>query len=160
MGTSRVVVPGSKQLPLSNGDWILVKTALSVGERHDSYEHMYLRNPDGSFVVSADGRLIVSPANSRIASILSYLLDWSLTDLKGEPLAIRGASPDEVKSMLRSIDEDSFTEIADLIRAHEVAITKAREEKKRSRAGGTGSNPTSASPSVVAGPSTRSEVLT
>jgi hypothetical protein len=159
MGTSRVVVPQSKQIPLSGGDWILVRTKLTVGERHDSYEQMYLRHPDGTFVVNAEGRLVVGPANTRIATILAYLLDWSLTAPDGEPLAIRGAPADEIRSMLRSLDEASFEEIADAIGAHERAIAKEQAAQKKTRSAKPASDPTSPSLSAPDGPSTRSEPL-
>jgi len=151
MGTSRIVTPGSKQLPLSNGDWIRVKTRLSAGERHDSYELMYLRNPDGSYVVNADGRLIVGPANSRRAQIVAYLLDWSLTGPDGSPLVVRGASPEEIVAMLRAIDEESFDEISTAILAHEAAMAAERAAQKKILLAPPAADPTSPSPSVPAG---------
>lgn len=160
MGESRVVRPSQKTLQLSQGDWIAVRTKLSTGERHDSYEHMYLRNPDGSYVTTGEGRLVVGPANSQVATILAYLLDWSLTAPDGEPLVIRGQSLDVVKSMLRSIDEDSFNEIRDAINVHEQAVTIERAAQKNVRGGAKESAAISPSPSAAAGPSTKSEPLT
>jgi hypothetical protein len=156
MGESRVVRPSSKKLELSQGDWIIVRTKLSAGERHDSFEHMYLKNPDGSYVTTAEGRLVVGPANSQTASILAYLIDWSLTAPDAEPLVIRGQPLDVVKSMLRSIDEDSFNEIRDAITAHEAAITAARQAQKKIQDSKPDADPISSSPSTAIGASSGS----
>jgi len=156
MAASRVVVPQSKQIPLSQGDWILVKTKLTVGERHDSYEQMYLRHPDGTFVQNPDGRLVVGPANTRIATIVAYLIDWSLTAPDGEPLVIRGADGETIKAILRSLDEGSFDEIADAINAHDRAVAKEQATQKKTRHAPPGSDPMSSSPSAAAGPSEKS----
>ncbi len=156
MGESRVVRPSQKTIQLSQGDWIAVRTKLSAGERHDSYEHMYLRNPDGSYVTTADGRLVVGPANSQTASILAYLIDWSFTAPDGEPLVIRGQPLDVVKSMLRSIDEDSFNEIRDAITAHETAIAAVRQAQKKIPASKPDVDPTSSLPSTATGASSGS----
>jgi len=160
MGSSRVVTPESKRLPLSNDDWILVRRRLSAGERHDSYEYMYLRNPDGSFALSPDGRLIVGPANGRIAVVLSYLLDWSLVGPNGSPLAIRGEPLDVIRATLRSIDEASFDEIATAITVHELALAAERDAQKKILSATPNAAPTSASPSAADGPSTTSDPST
>ncbi len=158
MGESRVVRPSQKTIQLSQGDWIAVRTKLSAGERHDSYEHMYLRNPDGSYVTTADGRLVLAEAKFTVTytSILAYLIDWSFTAPDGEPLVIRGQPLDVVKSMLRSIDEDSFNEIRDAITAHETAIAAVRQAQKKIPASKPDVDPTSSLPSTATGASSGS----
>lgn len=156
MGVSHVVLPEAVKLTLAEDEWILVRKKLTVGERHDSYEHMYLRNPDGSYVVNADGRLVVGPVNSRMALVLCYLVDWSLTGPDDLPLGIRGESVETVKSILRSLDEETFEAIAAAITTHERSIATARLAQKKTRNMKPVSAPTSPSPSGPAGPSERS----
>jgi hypothetical protein len=117
---SRVVQPDSCRLPLSAGDWILVKKRLSAGEN----KRMVQR---GS----------VDLVEAGTAKILAYLLDWSVTDPAGKPIVIRD-EPDSVKeAAIDSIDPDSYGEILRAIEAHETAMRTERDAQKKIPAGGT-----------------------
>lgn len=148
---SRVVAPESKKIDISDGDWILVKQRLSAGDRDDSFERMYLKQPDGSFALQPDGRLIVAPAQMRRALVTAYLLDWSLVGLRGEPLVIRGQPIADVEATLRSIDTASFQEIHAAIEQYDVTMALERMAQKKMAGTGPASNSTSDSPSAAAG---------
>jgi hypothetical protein len=148
---SRVINPEAERLPISNGDWLLVKKRLSAGDQQDGFERAYLKNPDGTYVMSAEGRRVVSPAATRMSMITSYLIDWSLVGLDGTPLDIRGASVSAMEATLRMLDADSFKEIFEAIDNFDTEQAKARAAKKKIPSGETASNAISASPSEQAG---------
>jgi hypothetical protein len=149
--TSRVVSPESERIPISNGDWLLVKKRLNAGEQQDGFERAYLKNADGTYVVSADGRRVVSPAATRMSLVTCYLVDWSLLGLDGKPLDIRGQSIATVEAILRALDTDSFKEIHEAIDNHDTEQAKARAAQKKILSGASESKGISESPSGQAG---------
>lgn len=123
LALSRVVTPGTTRLALSNGDFLVVKQRLNAGETMDLFERAA---PDVDLTApGALGKL--PPARVGMAIITAYLLDWSLTDLEGAVMPIRGVSADEKASALRLLDFDTLIEIMNAITAHDAAT---RQEKK------------------------------
>ena len=116
LNASRVVVPGTVRLPLSRGDYVVVKQRLNAGETMDLFERAA---PD------LDG--ILNPRKVGMAITTTYLLDWSLTDPEGAVIPIRGASAAEIEAAIRLLDFDSVMEIQRAITAHDAA---SRQEKK------------------------------
>lgn len=149
--SSRIVVPDTKKIDISGGDWLIVKGRLSSGDRDDSYERMYLKNPDGSFVVHPKGHLIVGPSLSRYALITAYLLDWSLMDPDGKPLVIRDQSVAAVTSFLRALDPASLDEIYLAISRHDEVSALERAAQKKTGGGDHELSATSSSPNATAG---------
>lgn len=113
---SRLVSPGTTRLSISQGDWLLVKQRLNAGETMDLFERA--GDPTGAQPMGHVGMAIVT----------AYLLDWSVTDLEGAVIPIRGVSAAEKDAALRLLDFDSLIEIMNAITAHDTAI---RQEKKR-----------------------------
>ena len=140
--TSWFITPETDRLDLSDGQWILVKRRLNRGELREAYARMYL--------AGADGSLKVNPLATGVAMVTAYLLDWSLTDDAGKPVAIRGLSPDNLTSILDCLDPERFGEISAAIDAHIDAVDAARAQEKKLRNGDAGAT-TSPSPSGVAG---------
>lgn len=140
---SRFVRPHTTIVPLGNGDTITIKTRLSAGEQHDAYARMYL--------TGADGKLHANPLQSGRAMMTAYLVDWNLTDDDGQPVPIRGLSVEDVDSVLRLLDPDSFAEIKAAIEGHEVRMAAARADEKKTASGSRGADPTSRSPSAPDG---------
>lgn len=130
---SRVVLPGSKKIEISNGDWLLVKTQLNAGEERAIMARTYTRDA---------GKLVVDPVQVGRSICIGYLIDWSLTDPEGGKLEIRDQHPDAIGQALDSIDLDSFDEIRKAIEAHAEVTQNALAEEKKLRAGGNASNPT------------------
>lgn len=149
---SRFVRPETTVLNISNGDTLTVRRRLSTGEQRAAFARMYLANSDGDFKVNP---IVVGPA-----MILSYLVDWTLTDETGAVVPIRGASLDELASILDTLDTESFAEIRVAIEQHDAAIRIDREEKKTIPTGANGSGPISDSPLPLDGPSAISTILT
>lgn len=160
MNQSRVVSPDVERLEISNGDWLLVKKRLSAGDQQDGFERAYLKHPDGTYAIGHDGKMIVSPANSRMSIVTSYLVDWSLLGLDGKPLDIRGANIAMIEATLRALDSDSFKEIYEAIDNHDTIQAKARAAQKKILSGSPESSKTSPSPTDSVGVTSGSETLT
>lgn len=143
MGASRFVRPETTQLPLSNGDWLLVKRRLTHGEQVDAFAR--------ETVSANDGTVRVNPLRVGDAKVLAYLVDWSLTDDDGAQVIIRGQSIEVVESALRALDPEDFSEIKAAIDAHEQAMAQERAAEKKTRGGVTSSEPILRSPVAVAG---------
>jgi hypothetical protein len=134
--------PETRRLPLSEGQWILVKQYLTAGETRAHLKR--------SCTVDADGARHVDTLEYGVSLILAYLLDWSLE------ASIAGASVAEVWTALDTLAPPRFTEIKQAIEAHEAAMSAARETEKNGTAGEKGSAAISPSPSAAAGASTGS----
>ncbi len=146
---SRVVMPETRKLSISDGDWILVRTRLTHGETQEAFKRRYL--------AGLDGKLHVDPMQIGHAQILAYLVDWSLTNPDGTTIAIKGQAAEFVEGALNSFDDETVGEILAAIRQHEVDVYTAREaEKKTIPSGANGSSPISISPAPVVGDSSGS----
>lgn len=147
MGTrqSRIVRPDQTTLQISGGDWLLVKKRLNHGEVSEAFALKYEADQ-----VSIGGYR-TNLRRVGMETILIYLLDWSLVDLEGHVIPIRGKTHDEIASVLNSLDDESFEEIKAAIRAHEQAMDAERAAAKNGQDGASGSSAISPSPSTTAG---------
>jgi hypothetical protein len=136
---SRFVNAAEVRLPISDGDYLIVKERLNLGEANDLTGRML-----------ATDRRELDPLKYRMAVVQTYLLDWSLTDDDGRLVAIRQQPPADVAATLLNLDPEDFKEIFEAIEAHQERIQAAREEKKRPT-GATASAPNSRSLVGVAG---------
>lgn len=148
---SRFVRPETVRLPISDGDWLLVKKRLTSGEERAAFARTY--------IAGVDGRMHVNPISLGVGQVTAYLLEWSLTDDDGQIVDIRDKSADELAVVLDSLSPEDFTEIRDAIAAHDDAMRKERDEKKRQKAGTLTSGQTLPSPSDADGASIGSESL-
>jgi hypothetical protein len=129
----------TKRLPLSDGQWILVKTRLTAGEYRDLLRRMSTQKDDGT--------LIVNTLETGRARCVAYLVDWSPPDWP----PIRHVGADDRAQALDALDPDDFEEVKDAINGHEAAMLAERTEEKKRRTGATTSSPTSPSPAVLVG---------
>lgn len=136
----RFVRPETVTLHISDGDTLVVKKRLNTGERRAMFAAMATEGEDGDLKLN---RLKVG-----IATILAFLVDWSLRDDEGKPVVIRDQPADIIMAILDALDTDSFKEILDAIEGHERTMAAEREQEKNARRGGTESPATS--PSLVA----------
>ena len=151
-GESWFVAGETKRLDLSGGQWLVVKTHLNTGE-----EREMLRRASQ---VGTDGVRRLDALLNAQATIVAYVVDWSLTGIDGKPVVIRGKDAATVIAILDALDPDRFREIKEAVEAHEQAMADARAEEKKLRTGVSGSSPTSPSPDAVAGAMSGSAILT
>jgi hypothetical protein len=118
---SRFVQPETATLTLENGDRLIVKKQLTCGESREA-SRRYLK--------LIDGALRVDPLEVGPATVLAYLVDWTLTDDDGAPVSLRGLSLDDRQAVIDTLDMESFAEIRRAIETHEAAVLAAQAEKK------------------------------
>lgn len=142
MGDSWFVRPETCRLPLSDGQWLLVKRRLTAGE--------FRAHLKRCSTVEADGVRRINTIDHGLSLIVTYLLDWSLD------AAIRGESDQVLAAALDTLAPHRFMEISAAIETHDTAMTAEREQEKNGRDGETNLPATSPSPSVAAGVSSGS----
>lgn len=148
MSRTYVVHGETDRITLPRGEWIEVKRRLNYGERRQLYKRS--RGAPGP-----DGTAPYDPLEAGLATILGYLLDWSLTDTD-RTLAIADKSEAAVQAVLESLHEDIAVEILRAIETHEAKMTAERTAEKNAPAGETSGSAISLSPSGAAGPSSPS----
>lgn len=148
---SRVVVPKTRRLMISDGDWLLVKERLNHGEYQELLARRYIADQNG---------VVVNMHKAGWEKIAVYLVDWSLEGLDGQVLPIMGKSPDAIDQALCLIDDESVTEIKKAIEAHVTAMEEARAASKKTLDGATESSAISPSLVGAAGDMNGSESLT
>ena len=136
---SRFVRPDVDVLTISHGDTLTVKRRLNSGERRALFSAMYQE--------TRAGLLRVNPMQVGVATVMAYLVDWSLRDESGQLVDIKGQPAVSVAAALDALDEESFLEIKGAIEAHEQRMTEERSAEKNATGGGSGSSATSPSPS-------------
>lgn len=121
MGRYRFVDPDDiVRLSLSDGDWIDVKKELNAGERNALFGKMVV----GGYVPGKETTF--DAAKIGIARAAAYLVGWSFTDRKGQPIHLSEAA-------IRSLQSDTFAEIVTALDAHETEQETARDEEKKLR---------------------------
>jgi hypothetical protein len=146
---SRFVQPHTDVLPLNNGDTLIVRRRLTIGEQRESYRacSTLRENDDGSITRVPDPHLI------GIAKVAAYLVDWNLA---GDDAPIRGLDFTQRMALIDNLDPDDFYEIKDAIDVHEAAMVAERIAEKNGQAGEKNGLAISPLPSAVAGPLTLS----
>lgn len=131
----RFTAPEPVRIPISDGDYIVIKKRLSHGERDDM---MALMMPS----MTPGEKLLIDSKEVRTAKVLTYLIGWSSpTPMSPEiPQAVR-------RDTLRGLDPDTFDEIDRAIDTHIAAV----EKEKNAPGGGNGSSAISPSPSAATG---------
>lgn len=119
-----VVRPEIHTLTLANGETLIVKKRLNTGERREMLNLM--RGKDGTF----DGLI------SDRATVLSYLVDWTVKDQDGRPLLIKGQdgtriSHDDLGLTLDALDPEDYKEIEATINRYDDEITAKRKAEKK-----------------------------
>jgi hypothetical protein len=147
MSRSRFVHPETAILTLGNGDTLIVRRRLNIGEQRESYRVC------SALVEQDDGTVkrIPDPHRIGLAKVAAYLVDWNLA---GDDAPIRGLDLEQRVALVDNLDPDDFYEIKEAIDAHEAATVAARVAEKKAQAGEMNGPAISRSPFVAAGPST------
>jgi hypothetical protein len=140
---SRFTRPETTTLPLANGDTLTVKRRLTAGEQRAMFSRMYQ--------TGAEGLLQLDRMQLGLATMLAYLVDWTLTDDNGQLVEIRGLPPEDLAVILDSLTPEDFKEISTAIDAHSEAMEAFRAAEKKTASGGAGSPSTSPSPADLVG---------
>ncbi len=126
MPRCRVVVPRTKRLDLSDGDFVEVVEELSAGEYSDMLKAMVERKP--------------------FAKILAYVVRWSFLGADDQPLPYSvGMDEDERRATVRSLDKATMRELQSAVDKHEAAEEAELEKKRQTTATPPASSVTSTS---------------
>lgn len=136
MPRCRMVVPETVRLSISDGDWLEVKKRLTHGERQRMFAMLSGR-------IEANGRVLPNLEMVAIATSVAYLVDWSLVDIKGKPIAIETDA--QRVAALNSFDDETVREIQRAIEAHAAAMDEDADAKKPTTDGAHESGATSPS---------------
>lgn len=129
----RMSRPETAKIDLPDGEWLLVKRRLTSGESR-ARTRAGVRS-DGGYDLVAHGE----------ATVLAYVLDWSVTDVSGTPVVIRDQPQSVLKAAVDNLEPESYTQILRAIEAHEEAMAKERTEEKKQTTGETRLKPSFAS---------------
>jgi len=134
---SDVVVPGTTTLALSRGRSITVRKELNHGQ-HTAMQARKYRETD-------EGTLRINPATISDAVVIAYLVDWTLTDQRGQPIEILGLPANELQDVLNNLRQPVADEVKRAVQAHDAAVQAAAEAEKKTESPGAPSPSTSPS---------------
>jgi hypothetical protein len=148
----RFVQGGTRQLELSEGDWIRVKRRLTAGESRAAMARMY--------TVTGDGSRVFNYEMVGLSTILAYLIEWNVTDASGRIAPLTGPNGDDplvfAAATLDQLDPESYDEILQAVKQHERDMIAERVAEKKTRRGALTSSATSSSPDTITGPTSTS----
>jgi len=138
MARNRFVEPETLRIDIGDGDWIVVKKRLSIGEA---------RRAQASLIkeVRADGRITPNMETIGKAEVIAYLVDWSFGDKQGRSVRI----DDDLKkaAAIDNLTQEDFAIVSEAVSKHVAAMEVERESEKNARDGG--SDTSRISPSAV-----------
>ena len=137
MGASWFVRPDTHRIPLSDGEWIVVRNTLTTGELRAHLKR--------SSQIGSDGLRRVDMIDHGPSLVVAYLVDWSLES------PIRGISEADLLMVVDLLLPPRFAEIKAAIETHEAAQAAARVAEKNGTDGETNDAATSPSRSAAAG---------
>src|SRR5262245_36357678 len=111
MGRVRFVQPETAELKLSDGDYLIVKKRLSVGEERAAMAQIVGE-------VNANGWRKPNIEMTGIAEMAAYVVEWSFRDASGKRVPVSVGA-------IKQLDAESFKEVETAIEAH----VKAMEEE-------------------------------
>jgi hypothetical protein len=119
------VNPEPIRLTIGGGDYIDIKKRLNHGETEELYARI------SPYVVPGEPTKM-NRREVRTATVLMYLLGWSLADDEGTPVAFSPVLPEaERLDAIHSLDPDRFTDIYAAIEKHEQAYAAEQAKKKK-----------------------------
>ena len=118
--------PETVKVDLPSGGWILLKKYLTAGEARKVFRGMMRRGDTGDEI---------DPLNVGRSKCVVYLVDWSVTDVDGNPVSIRGQSEEFIGHCLDNMDAPAFSEILHAVEGHEDAIERERAALKKTLTG-------------------------
>jgi hypothetical protein len=118
-----VVIPREVTLPLSHGRTVTVWAELNHGQHIAMLSRMFTESKGGEF-----RRDMIKTTD---ATVIAYLIDWTLTDATGARIPVRGLAPDAVQDVLNNLRQATVLEIKQAIEAHHDRVEAAGEVLKK-----------------------------
>jgi len=137
-----MVIPREVTLPLANGRTITVWAELNHGQ--------YIAMLSRMFTESKDGELRRDVIKTTDATVIAYLIDWTLTDPQGERIGVRGLPPNDVQDALNNLRQAVAQDVKRTIEAHHAAVEAAGMALKKTESTDASSARPSSSASAAA----------
>jgi len=102
------------------------------------------------YTESKDGALKRDVLKTTDATVIAYLIDWTLTDPQGARIPVRGLPPDDVQDALNNLRQATALEVKRAIEAHHASVEAAGEALKKTDSTDASSGPPSPSVSAAA----------
>ena len=126
---------------LEDGEWLLLRKHLTAGEQREAFARV-MRAP----AMAPGERPDLDMRQLGLAQIVTYLLDWSITDADDQPILIRDQPYAFVSAALLEMTPEGFNEILQAVEAHDAAMVAEREHQKKTGTGTLAPSPISTSP--------------
>ena len=139
---SDIVTPREVTLPLTHGRSLTVWAELNHGQ--------YIAMLSRMFTEAKGGELRRDVLKTTDATVIAYLIDWTLTDSSGARIPIRGQAPDAVQDVLNNLRQATALEVKQAIEAHHAAVEAAGEALKKTASSDASSGTPSPSASAAA----------
>jgi len=120
---SDIVTPRELTLPLADGRTVTVWAELNHGQYIAMLSRMYTEAKDGAL-----RRDVIKTTD---ATVIAYLIDWTLTDPQGDRLEVRGLAPDAVQDVLNNLRQPVAQDVKRVIEAHHAQLEAAGEALKK-----------------------------
>lgn len=127
MGRNRFPPQEVTRIPLSDGDWIEIKTNLNSGDAkivEHAGEMLPVKDANGNFLVPIDWAVF------EYTRAAIYLTDWSFRGADDKPVPLRNKSGVVSVDTLKAMDAESFAEVNEAISLH---VKRQVEAKKAAR---------------------------
>lgn len=133
MGRNRFAGPSvPKRIPLSDGDWIEVRTRLNNGEAK-KLEMAGLMPPirTAPDATHPFGEILtpIDLERYELERAAIYLLDWSFRNEADKPIALNGRDGTVDLGALRALHPEDFEEVNTAIVTHIIATAKEKKDK-------------------------------
>lgn len=117
-----MVRPSVRVLTLEDGVSLTVREHLTHGESMDASALMWTRK---------DGKSDIEPRMVMYATVLAYVVDWTIPDFNGDIIPIRGLPQEDLLAVLRNLTPPAFMAIHEAITAHDVASRERLMDLKK-----------------------------
>jgi hypothetical protein len=102
------------------------------------------------YTESSTGDLHRDVIRTTDATVIAYLIDWTLTDPQGDRIPVRGRSPVEVQDALNNLRQAVARDLKQTIEAHHAAVEAAGDALKKTASTDASSGTPSPSASAAA----------
>lgn len=133
MGRSLFVRPETVWLEWGE-ERLLVKKRLTAGEQRAVFQ----RCTKGEVTLNEKGMgggVALDPFLVGRATVVGYLLDWTLTDDAGACVVIKGLPIAELEAVIDDLEQEPYNELVAVVQAHEKAMQAERAALKKTASG-------------------------
>lgn len=118
-----VVIPREVTLPLASGRTVTVWAELNHGQ--------YIAMLSRMFTEATNGEMRRDLIATTDATVIAYLIDWTLTDPQGQRIQVRGLAPAAVQDVLNNLRQSVAQDVKRTIEAHHGSVEAAATELKK-----------------------------